>query len=213
MGHSSRAPRGVQHAGACRLSGGGFEPRAQGRNSEGQTEGSSAGWRPLGPQGGAWPLRPRAGRAPPQWAWGTFCADTRAVSGEQNQPGGPGWERAGRLHGGQGHASQGRGPASTPARAGAPVPPPARQVLSPSLACPGGGQAGGCWGHPSALHGGAGLKWGAREEPAAEGTRAVRRGRLACVGGTASARSHRACGSCSRVPLGPHHYLADGKGL
>lgn len=58
---------------------------------------------PRGPRG-----RVRAGRAPHSGLAASSASDTVAVSGEQDQPGGPGRERAGRLHGRQGHAPQGR---------------------------------------------------------------------------------------------------------
>lgn len=68
--------------------------------------------------GGRWPCPPAEQKAeeaetcrsgtPTQGRHSTSPAcDTFALSGEQNQPGGPGRERAGRFHGGQGHTPQG----------------------------------------------------------------------------------------------------------
>lgn len=105
--HASPAPRGV-----CAQTGGARVPHAESSVAQAQRR-----VRDPGPQGGAGPHvaprgprgRARAGRAPHSGLAASSAPDTLALSGEQDQPGGPGRERAGRLHGSQGHAPQGRG--------------------------------------------------------------------------------------------------------
>lgn len=61
---------------------------------------------------------------------------TFVISGEQNQPGGPSWEREGRFHRGQRHAPQGRRQTSTAMESGGPplaLNSPAESWLRPGL--------------------------------------------------------------------------------
>lgn len=105
-GEACPARREKRGSGAVSGLAGAPDPRA-GRGRAGP--GLGRGWAvaPSGPRGCA-----RAGRAPPSGLAVSSAPDTPAVSGEQDQPGGPGRERTGRLYGSQGHAPQGRESAS-----------------------------------------------------------------------------------------------------